>query len=129
MSMTLCLTAGQTCFQTVAGSPSSPGAFHDFATNNRRSTSCMVMSGMVTGEPRWGLSPSSSMTTGKGGSELLMVYVPSARASCGTLPNAVSSPDFRYFAAFQMLSLSSSAAGWRRGTASPPPSPYLRARC
>ena len=35
-----------------------------------------------------------------------VVDVPSALVSCGIFPKAVSSPDFRYFAAFQMLSLS-----------------------
>lgn len=35
-----------------------------------------------------------------------MVVVPSALTSCGSFPNAASSPDFRYLAAVQMLSLS-----------------------
>ncbi len=39
-------------------------------------------------------------------SSWLLVTVPPCLTNCGTLPNALSSPDLRYFAAFQMLSLS-----------------------
>lgn len=37
------LTAGQVCFQTTTGKPSSPDAFHDFAARSCRSTSSIVM--------------------------------------------------------------------------------------
>ncbi|CAG7935328.1 unnamed protein product [Penicillium olsonii] len=73
------------------------------------------MAGISTGS-LCGLVPSSSMFSGSGGKNLdsnssacsiwSAVVVPSALTSCGNLPNAASSPDFRYFAAFQMLSLS-----------------------
>lgn len=63
-----------------------------------------------------GLGPSSSMLLGKGGKNLersssacslwSTVTVPSVLTSCGTFPNAASSPTFRYLAAFQMLLLS-----------------------
>ena len=73
------------------------------------------MVGIVTGA-LCGLEPSLSMSSGSGGKNLvksssacsvwLTVVVPLALMSCGTLPNAESSPDFRYLAAFQILSLS-----------------------
>ncbi|KAJ4176575.1 hypothetical protein NW759_17770 [Fusarium solani] len=115
MARTSCFTDGQTCFQTIAGSPSSPGAFHDLVANSCRSTSSKVSVGITTGALCC-LGPSSSMLSGNGGKNLassssacslwLVVVVPSAFTSCGTFPNAVSSPDFKYLAAFQMLSLS-----------------------
>ncbi|CAG8081873.1 unnamed protein product [Penicillium nalgiovense] len=73
------------------------------------------MAGISTGS-LCGLIPSSSMLSGRGGKNLesnssacslwSAVVVPSALTSCGNFPNAASSPDFRYFAAFHMLSLS-----------------------
>jgi hypothetical protein len=127
---------GLVIFQTIAGRPSSPGAFQDFAANSYRSTSSMVMAGISIGAP-CGLVHSSSMLSCRGGKNLAsisspcslrsVVVVPSALRSCGTFPNAASSPDFRYLAAFHMLSLSarnhssafSFVAGWHRGIVLP----------
>ena len=112
---TWCLTAGQVSFHTIAGRPSSPGAFHDFVARSCRSTSSIVIVGITIGG-LCGRGPSSSMSSGSGGKNLAsnssacslwsFVLDPSVLTSCGTFPNAVSSPDFRYLAAFQMLSLS-----------------------
>jgi hypothetical protein len=114
-SRTLCLTVGYVIFQTTAGRPSSPGAFHDLAVKSCLSISSMPTVGILTGS-LYGLVPSSSIPSGRGGKNLdnsssacslwLAVVVLSALTSCGSFPNAASSPDSRYLAAFQIFSLS-----------------------
>ncbi|KAH8757888.1 hypothetical protein F5883DRAFT_153310 [Diaporthe sp. PMI_573] len=46
---TRCLTTGQVSFQTAAGRPSSPGAFHDLAANSCLSTSSIVIARIAIG--------------------------------------------------------------------------------
>jgi hypothetical protein len=114
-SRTLCLTVGHVIFHTIAGRLSSPGAFHDFAAKSYHLTSSTVIAGISTGA-LCGRDPSSSILSSRGGKNVainssacslrLVVLVPSALMICGTFPNAVSSPCFRYLAAFHILSLS-----------------------
>lgn len=108
------LTTSQTCFHTITGSPSSPGAFYDFAACSCLSTSSSVMVGISIGA-LCGLCPSSSMWLGSGGKKVLssssacslwlVIAVLSVLRSARTVLNA-SLPVFRYLAALQMLSLS-----------------------
>lgn len=109
-SNTLSFTTGHTCFHTMAGNPSSPGAFHDFAAQILRSTSSIVRGGMTTAA-RCGRGPSSSILTGSGGkntdnsssacSALSFVVDPSLLVSGGILSNAALPLGSRYFAACQ----------------------------
>ena len=46
---TLSLTTDQSCLHTIAGRPSSPGAFHGLADRTFCSISSIVRSGMCTG--------------------------------------------------------------------------------
>lgn len=68
-SRTLCLTIGHVIFQTIAGRPSSPGAFYDFAIKSCRSTSSRLIVGIPTGS-LCGLVPSSLIILGRGGKNL-----------------------------------------------------------
>jgi hypothetical protein len=112
--VTLSFTTGHICFHIIAGSPSSPGAFHDCAANTLRSTSFTERRGIGTGA-RWGRGPSSSITAGSGGkkvasnslacSVLSVVLDPSILTKGGILSNATLPSGFRYFAACQMFAL------------------------
>jgi hypothetical protein len=105
-AMTQCLTTGHTCFQTITGSPSSPGVFHDFAANSCHSTSSSV--GDRHGSP---LRPRAFVLDvirqgrEECGQQLFSLF-PVVRRSCPISPEQVSFPDFKYLAASQMLSLS-----------------------
>jgi hypothetical protein len=93
----LSFKTGYTCSYTVASSPLSPGAFHDFAAKILLSISCIIRGGIDTAV-RWGRGPSSSILAGSGGmnadnsssawSILSLVLDPSLLVNCGTLSNA-----------------------------------------
>ena len=92
----------------MAGNPSSPGAFYDFAAKILRSTSSIVRGGRATAV-RCERSPSSSIPVGSGGKNtdnsssaclvLSFVVDPSLLVSGGILSNAALPLGSRYFAA------------------------------
>jgi hypothetical protein len=104
----LSFTAGHICFHTMAGSPSSPGAFHDFAIKILLSTSSIIRGGIGTGV-RYGRDPSSSIIVGSGGKKadkssstysiLSLVLDPSLLVNGGILSNTKLPLGSKYLAA------------------------------
>ena len=110
-----CFVTGHISFHMIVSRPSSPGVFHNLAAKSCRSISSIVIVSIVTGA-LCGLEPSSSILSSNKGENLvrnssaysmwLLIIVPSVLTNYGIFPITESSPDFRYFAVFQILSLS-----------------------
>jgi hypothetical protein len=112
---TLCLTMGHIIFHTITSRLSSPGAFHNFTIKSYYSISSTIIAGIST-SALYSQDPLSLILSSRGRKNVainslayslcLVVLVSSTLIIYSTFLNAVSSPCFRYLAAFYILLLS-----------------------